>query len=320
MISSLALARLCGVSQGTVDRALHGRPGVSEQTRTRILQEAEKSGYRPHPAARELITGVSRMVGAVVPSVNNVFFMDIFQSLGVKLKERNLTFQLTLAETREDFLEVLEEFASRRFRIVLAIPPEEGITIPASVTSCFPVVSLASPCLGERVTFLSPDEEATGRQALRYLYKKGHRRVVHLTYGRDAHAITARARGYETEARKLGLASRIIRDIDEKTLSAVIEAERPTAFFCHNDWLALMVMLVLSDLGLRVPEDISVLGVDHGPTLSRLAPNLTTLAYPFHAVENAFLKHLDGDETGEETVTKARFVLKERRTVGVAVS
>lgn len=316
MISSLELARLCGVSQGTVDRALHGRSGVSERTRTLILREAEKSGYRPHPAVRELITGVSRMVGAIVPSVNNVFFMDIFHSLGAKLKERNLTFQVTPAETRQDFLGVLEEFAARRFRIALVIPPEEGIQIPSSVTSCFPVVSLASPCLGERVLFLSPDEEATGRQAVRYLHKQGHRRIVHLTYGRDAHAIRGRAQGYEAEARKLGLSPRIVRDLDGKTLANLIKQERPTALFCHNDWLALTVMLMLSDFGVRVPDDISVLGVDHGPTLSRLAPNLTTLAYPFQAVEDAFLKYLDGGSTGDNELAGCRFVLKKRKTVG----
>lgn len=75
-------------------------------------------------------------------------------------------------------------------------------------------------------------------------------------------------------------------------------------------------MLMLAEFGLRVPEDISVLGVDHGPTLSRLAPNLTTLAYPFQAVEDAFLKYLDGDGSGKSELAGSRFVLKKRKTVG----
>jgi DNA-binding LacI/PurR family transcriptional regulator len=96
----------------------------------------------------------------------------------------------------------------------------------------------------------------------------------------------------------------------------LFETERPSAFFCHNDWLALTVMLMLSNLGLRVPEDVSVLGVDHSPTLSRLAPNLTTLAYPFQSVEDAFVKQLDGSGEAESVLAGARFSVKKRKTVG----
>lgn len=316
MISSLELARLCGVSQGTVDRALHGRAGVSERTRALILEEARKAGYRPHPAVRELITGVSRTVGAIVPAVNNVFFMDVLHSLGRKLRARGLAFQVTPAETRGEFLEVLEDFAARRHRLVLAIPPEDGITIPESVTACFPVATLASPCSGKRVTFLTPDEERTGRDAVSYLHERGHRRIVHLTYEREAHAIRARATGYEDEMRTRGLRAVVVTDIARGSLERVMAEERPTALFCHNDWLAVTAMLTLSKLGVRVPEDVSVLGVDHSPTLSTLYPQLTTLAYPVGAAEEAFLGLLDGGGAATRELGTARFTLVEKQTVG----
>lgn len=315
MISSLELARLCGVSQGTVDRALHGRPGISPATRDRILREASRSGYRPHPAVRELITGVSRTVGAVVPAVNNVFFMDVFESIGRRLRERGLGFQVTPAGTREDFLATLEDFASRRFRVALAIPPEDGIVVPKTVTSCLPVVSLISPCKGERVTFLSPDEEETGREAVRYLHSLGHRRILHLTYDRPAHAIKARARGYRKQCKALGLAAAVLANPNPRTLREAWETSRPTALFCHNDWLAITAMLQLAELGLRVPEDVSVLGVDHSPTLSALHPDLTTLAYPIEAVERAFLEAVEGKTGGETALKAARFRLVEKKTV-----
>jgi len=68
MISSLELAELCGVSQGTVDRALHGRGGIAESTRAKILEAARLHGYAPNPAARELMTGQSSVCGAVIPA------------------------------------------------------------------------------------------------------------------------------------------------------------------------------------------------------------------------------------------------------------
>ena len=294
MISSLELARLCGVSQGTVDRALHGRAGISLKTRDRIVDLAQQHGYLPNPAARELITGQSGTVGAIIPSVNNIFFMDLFAEIGRRLKERNLCLQLTPVESREDFLTALDGFAARRHRMALVIPPEEGITIPRSVSARMALVSLVGPCEGAGVHFLAPDERETGRTAVRYLHGRGHRRILHLTYTRRSHAIEARADGYAEQARTLGLSPQVLAGADRASLARAIEEGQPTALFCHNDWLALTTRLLLSEMGLRVPEDISVLGVDNSPTLGVINPSLTTLAYPMEAIGTAVLDVLDG--------------------------
>ncbi|MFA6288019.1 MAG: LacI family DNA-binding transcriptional regulator [Opitutaceae bacterium] len=294
MISSLELARLCGVSQGTVDRALHGRAGISLKTRDRILGLAQQHGYRPNPAARELITGQSGTVGAIIPSVNNIFFMDLFAEIGRRLKERNLRLQLTPVESREDFLAALDDFAARRHRMALVIPPEEGIEVPPSVSKHMALVSLVGPCEGTGVHFLAPDERETGRTAVRYLHDRGHRRILHLTYTRRSHAIAARAKGYEEQVRALGLSPQVLAGVDRASLARAIEEGRPTALFCHNDWLALKTIMLLSEMGLRVPEDISVLGVDNSPTLAAINPSLTTLAYPMEAIGASVLGVLDG--------------------------
>ena len=312
MISSLELARLCGVSQGTVDRALHGRAGISPKTRDRILVLAQQHGYRPNPAARELITGQSGTVGALVPSVNNVFFMDLFNELGRRLKERNLRLQLTPVESREDFLAALDDFAARRHRMALVIPPEDGITIPASISGCFPLVSLMSPCKGSGIHFLTADEEETGRDAVKYLYGRGHRRILHLTYARNRYAIAARAGGYEAQMREMGLEPQVLVGVDRKSLGRALKAGRPTALFCHNDWLALSAGLLLSEKGMRVPEDVSILGVDNSPTLTAIHPHLTTLAYPLKAMSRAVLDILDGKA---DAMAGERFQVIERETV-----
>jgi len=312
MISSLELARLCGVSQGTVDRALHGRAGISPGTRERILSLAQQHGYRPNPAARELITGQSQTVGAIVPSVNNVFFMDLFNELGRRLKERNLRLQLTPVESREDFLAALDEFAARRHRMALVIPPEEEISIPRSISEYLPVVSMVSPCKGRGVHFLAPDEQETGRAAVKYLHRRGHRRILHLTYVRQSYAIKARARGYREQAREMELQPQIIEGVDRESLARALKAGRPTALFCHNDWLALTALLLLSEQGIRVPEDISVLGVDNSPTLIAINPRLTTLAYPMESLGQATLDLLDGKPGG---LARAPLQIIERETV-----
>jgi len=312
VISSLELARQCGISQGTVDRALHNRPGISARTRQRILRVAEKHGYQPHPAARELLTGQSKIVGVALPMVNNIFFMDLFNELARALARHDLHLQITPVENRGDFLEVLQEFAARRYRLALVIPPEDNIPVPLAITSSLPLVTLFSPLRGRDIRFLSLDEEKTGRDAVRYLYQRGHRRILHLTYARDAFAVTARAQGYKEQCRAFGLPARIVVNIDAENLFRELQQGAPTAIFCHNDWLAARVMLLLWGKGIRVPDDVSVLGVDNSPTLIALNPQLTTLAYPLAAAVSAITKILAGKTA---TLSRERYQLIERATV-----
>lgn len=280
MISSLELARRCGVSQGTVDRALHNRPGVSPATRERILREAQAHGYLPHPAAREILSGESRLLGALVPAVNSLFFMDLMQAVKNACADAGLRLWLMPVTHREEFLEVLADCAARRFAGVLAVPPEEGIVLPPAITGTLPVATLLSPCLGERTQLFAPDEVATGARAVDYLAECGHRAIIHVSYARHAHAVLARARGYETAMRARGLTPVVCRADSAATLRAVIDAHHPTAFFCHNDWIALAVIRHLASAGIRVPEEMAVLGVDDSPTFTHLYPGITTLRYP----------------------------------------
>jgi len=312
MISSLELARQCGISQGTVDRALHNRPGISARTREKVLRMAKRNGYRPHPAARELLTGQSLTVGAILPTVNNVFFMDLFNELSRALGKQNLRLQLTPVENRDAFLEVLEDFAARRYRLAVVIPPEDNIAVPRAITAGIPLISLFSPCRGPGIQFLSADEEETGRDAVRHLHKRGHRRILHLTYARRAYAITARAQGYKKQCAELDLTSKVLVNVDAKNLRQALQQFRPTALFCHNDWMALRTMVLLSEIGLRVPEDISVLGVDNSPTLAALQPGLTTLAYPLARIVDAIMHTL---EEKPSRLNLGRYLLVERSTV-----
>jgi len=312
MISSIELARQCGISQGTVDRALHDRPGISPKTREKVLRAARQLGYQPNPVARELLTGRSLTVGAILPAVNNVFFMDLFNELGRALSERGLRLQITPVENRAGFLEVLKDFSARRHRLAVVIPPEDNIRVPQTITSGVPLVSLFSPCLGPDCRFISADEEQTGRDAVRYLHRRGHRRIMHLTYARRAEAIEARARGYRMQCEELGLPPKVVVNTGFERLGQALLQYRPTALFCHNDWLALRALVLLAELGVQVPDKISVLGVDNSPTLTALQPGLTTLAYPISRAVDAIMGILAKKSS---RLKLERYLLVERSTV-----
>ncbi|CAN5533075.1 LacI family DNA-binding transcriptional regulator [soil metagenome] len=309
MISSLDLARLSGCSQGTVDRALHDRPGISGKTKQHILALAAKHGYRPHPAARELLTGDRRTVGAIIPAINSVFFMDLMNSIREALG--GYRFVITQVADTEQFLDTLEEFASLRVRMVIAVPPESAIAISPELAKELNLVSIVNPCVGRGVTNLIPDEIETGRLATRYLLAKGHARIVHVRPLRDSVAIHDRARGYETTMAEHGLPAVVVNNETADGLLVQLKSANATAVLCHNDWLALSVMRSLNSVGLRVPEDVSVMGVDDSPTFTALFPELTTMHYPAESVAQAVRQCIEG----KRNLTIANATVVERTTV-----
>jgi LacI family transcriptional regulator len=286
MISSIELARLCGVSQGTVDRALHGRGRVSVATRDRILEVARKHGYLPNPTARELMgLAVSPVVGVVLPEgeIRDPFFMDLISAIGVRLRDQEL--RLSLWPCRpEEFAAIATDLVARRLRaLVLALAPED-MRLPISVTQAIPVMALLLPNRSKGVISLIPDEEEIGRIATQHLIDLGHRRIVHTDFTVQHSVVKARAAGYRAAMREAGLHPQVITEPDSDRLLTRLRAVRATAVFCHNDSQALALVRLLNHAGLTVPGDISVVGVDRSPTACALDPTLTSVAYPYAGI------------------------------------
>jgi LacI family transcriptional regulator len=220
-------------------------------------------------------------------------------------------FVITQVADAAEFMEMLQEFASLRARMVLVVPPAPEITIPSSIVRSVEIVSLVNPCNGRGVRNVIPDEIETGRIGTRYLLDRGHRRIVHLMPHRQSPAIVHRARGYTLTMREHHLRSAIVRDWTPAGLCQQIDRLQATAVFCHNDWLALSAMRCLNQAGLRVPQDMSVLGVDDSPTFTSLCSDITTLHYPAESIAAA----IAGLLAGKRLAQVASAAIVERSTV-----
>ena len=295
MISSLELARMCGVSQGSVDRALHNRPGIRQATRQRILEMARTRGYQANPAAREMLHGVRIMVGAILPALDSMFFLDLFQAIRQKIAADGYRLMFTPVADASEFTDVLEDFAARRFAAALVVPPREEIELPTFITENMPVVAYASECRGRNTHFLSPDELGTGRLGTRYLLSLGHRHIAHLTYTRKARGLTLRSAGYEAAMRDAGLHPQVMRGLTPDALLQLVRQQKITALFCHNDPLAMQARQVLERAGFSVPGQVSILGVDNSPQFQAICPDLTTLAYPMSSIAEQTARILRGE-------------------------
>ena len=310
MISSLELAKICGVSQGTVDRALHGRSGIAEATRAKVLEAARLHGYAPNPAARELMTGTSLNCGAVIPAGAGVFFMDLFEELRKALRRRGLSLLLAPAANAEETTAAINEMASRRTRGIAIVPPSGSYRIPQGAASSCKVVSLANPCEG--AIYIAPDETRTGYDATAHLWSLGHRKIAHITYARQTSAIDKRRQGYERFMEERGAEHLTLVQPDAEAILKLLKSGKATAMLCHNDWQALNCLRALERGGVKVPAEVSIMGVDDSPTFTALFPGITTMAYPYQAIAEATAAILSGEETEPRAIPVPE--LRERST------
>lgn len=277
MISSLELARLARVSQGTVDRALHGRTGVAEATRARILALAAQHGYQANPVAREMMgLAASPLVGAVVHTIGSraVFFSVLMTAVHRRLRADGLHLVMSYGADPAEQREVATHLLARRMRALLLVHAQPG---PLPMAEGIATASLVLPAEG--TIALLPDEETTGRGAALALLARGHRNLAVISRGEHQVAI-ARRDGFVAACRQAGAVVQVVGTIAE-AIAAVQRGVR--AVFCNNDPLAEELLAAASLAGLSCPRDLSVVGVDAATEDTRIA----SMAYPFAAVAEA---------------------------------
>lgn len=304
MISSLELAKLCNVSQGTVDRALHNRKGISEKTREIILSKAKEHGYIPNPAARELLTGKSKIVAATFPQSNSIFFMDLFIEIKDQLRLEGYNFVFSPFDDENELLEILGDFSARRYYATIVIPPYDHMKIPNSIAVNMKVVSIIAP-LEKKYSFISHDECETGIAAANFFAKNGHNKVLNVTSNRNSYAIQARSKGFLDKSIELDMDISVLSNFNKKTLLDTIKKTEATAIFCHNDWIALEVLRFLESESIKIPNDITLLGVDNSLTFNQFNSDITTIQYPYQWVAKQLLNSLSGKK-----ITKTQPLLK----------
>jgi DNA-binding LacI/PurR family transcriptional regulator len=286
------VARVAGVSTATVSRALRGIPGVAPATRDHVLAVAHELGYVASPTAASLATGRTRTVGIISPWVNHWFHAEVIEGAEQALREHGYDALLhTFDMERERPRRRLDPGALRRRVdgvIVVGgplVPDEVRVVEDLGV----PVVFVGSGAPGHVVVRL--DDARTARTATQHLLDLGHRVVGHVTGavvddGPSAPSWWRRV-GWSGALAGAGLAADRDLEVDGRydvdggrASTHVLLDRRPdvTGVFAASDEMAMGVVLAARDRGLRVPEDLSVVGVDGHP-LGELV-GLTTVVQP----------------------------------------
>lgn len=325
-ISDVALA--AGVSKATVSRVLNGLP-VRRETHDKVQRAMDKLGYHPNAQARGLTLKRTNTVGVLVPEFDSPFYGPILDGVHSALAKsgyqmlvscvgQNITRKVT-------YVQLLRE---RKIDGALILTPREVDVEPirALADDRFPVV-LIDGMIDAPVSSVVIDNFDGSVQATRHLISLGHSRIAILSGPADLPESHDRVRGYTRAIQEAGLepdvlyaagysaecgaaiASQLLAARSGSSASPVaqgsilaIRPKLPTALFCASDNMAIGVMRVLYDAGIRVPEDVSIVGFDDVRDASLIRPGLTTVRQPTQEMGAAgaakLLRLISGEEMG----------------------
>jgi DNA-binding LacI/PurR family transcriptional regulator len=297
------VARLAGVSHQTVSRVLNNHPNVRVETARRVRAAIAELGYRPNRAARALVTGRSQLLGVV--ALNTTLYGPASLLTAFERAAGNAGFAVSVGSVgsvgsldRQSISAVIERHLDQRVAGIVAIAPvASAAEAMDGLTAEVPLVTIDGD--PQRTTAgVTVDQAAGARAATQHLLDAGHRTVWHVSGPADWFDSAGRVSGWEATLRDAGAEVPPVLPADwsaasgyrvGQTLARIPEV---TAVFAANDHLALGILRALHERGLRVPDDISVVGFDDVPEAGYFIPPLTTVRPDFHAVAERALSLL----------------------------
>jgi len=293
------VAKLAGVSGATVSFVLNETAGqsISPQTRQRVLDAVAELDYRPNQTARGLRTRRTATIGFVTDEIAVEPFAGATILGANEVAWAHGSLLLVVNTTREQRIvrAVIEDLVDRPVdAIIFAVIGTRRLEVPDSLKGV-PSLLLNGYTANGLLPAVLPDEVTGGRNATELLLSAGHRRIAYLTGNHDSWATRARLRGFRTALETAGLDPRnqIVKkgtysidsgyDLTRELLSESNRADLPTAIMCGNDRMAVGAYLALSQAGIAVPTDMSLVGYDDQADLAaHIRPALSTVRLPYY--------------------------------------
>ncbi len=281
------VAARAGVSQPTVSLVLSGNPRarVAKHTRDRVLEAARELGYRPNLLARGLVQQRSFALGIVVPDLDNPFFTEVVS--GAERVATEAGYAVLLGDAKQTAASRHVEMLRARLVDGVILDAGSAATLPDDLLAELNAVVVDEPA--GRLPGIATDAEGAGRLAAEHLLTLGHREVAFLGPATDSYTFRQRERGFVRALRAggIGIATERLRRAPA-TVSGGLQGmrellgagARPTAVFCANDLTALGALKACLVAGVRVPDEMSIVGCDDIEMARIVTPELTTVMVP----------------------------------------
>lgn len=285
------VARKAGVSKQTVSRVINDKPDVAPQTRERIKAIIKSMGYSPDPIARSM-KGSTHTLGCITPNLSDYNFSSIVQAAQTEASRNGFLIFTGSAPSEIDVLPLLNEMMGRRVDGFLVINPRDDHRyrhLLPLIDAKVPIVYIKNSPIEELVSAVCLDDFTGGLIATQYLVSLGHTSIVIILGPENEECSRDRLAGYRKGLSDAGLQEdqRLILQGDwsaesgKSTVKKLLDYQVSfSAIFAQNDRMALGAMRALRDKGLRIPEDVSVIGYDDLPLTAYFDPPLTTIRQP----------------------------------------
>lgn len=304
------VAEKAGVSVMTVSRALSGEGYVAEKTRVRVLAAVDELGYSPNLSAKMMRGSRTNVIGVLVNDLQSTVINEIIGAVSVAVRKSNM--DLIIYNSIEDLGSTKRSGVNQIMRglcdgLLFILPRLSEGYIESLEQSSLPVVLINYCATETSLPVVRGDNRRGGRNAVEHLLELGHRRIAFITGSAHTGQSMERQRGYADALKKAGipLDKALIAEGDFGQLSGFESTQRllrlpepPTAIFAANDEMAFGVMDAVRAQGLRVPQDVSVIGFDDIPAASHVHPKLTTLRQPLAEISESAVQELMRRITG----------------------
>lgn len=324
------VARQAGVSHQTVSRVINGSEDVLPETRAVVEAAIEELGYRPSAIARSMARGSTHTFAIISPNLTDYTFASVIEGAEVEARQFNYFVLSSSASDPQAFQGLVDELVGhRRVDGLIVINPyadDRYQYIPKN----FPVVFVGARSHDEKVCSISLDDEKVAYEATRHLISLGHKRIGLVTGPMEEDCSQDRLVGFKLALAETGILydQFLVFEGDWSASSGsdaladfVKKGNLPTAVFAQNDRMAMGVMRAARDANLKVPDQLSVIGVDDMPLSSYFDPPLTTMRQDMPLIgQEAIRKLIDliKNNTVEQTVLKlpAQLVVRQSTVKG----
>lgn len=288
-VTSAEVAARAGVSQSAVSRTFTPGASASKKTMEKVRKAAAELGYRPNVLARAMVSGKSRIIGLVLAYLENQFYPEALEKLSNELQQRGYHVLIFLAEqTAGNIDTVVEEILDYQVDGIIAASVAMSSNLSERCRAAgVPMVLFNRSQDDPNMSAVTSDNFAGGRKIAKFLLAAGHRKIGHIAGWAGASTQRDREAGFIAALAEAGvpLHSRAEGDFTMKKAAeatrAMFASDPPEAVFVANDHMAVAVMDTLRfELGLSVPDDVSVVGFDDVPAAGWPAYDLTTVRQP----------------------------------------
>ncbi|WP_078551335.1 LacI family DNA-binding transcriptional regulator [Bacillus alkalicellulosilyticus] len=297
------LATICGVSAGTVDRALNNRPGISEKTKNKILKVAKEMKYQPDYTARSLVIGKTMTIGVVLFDLYNRSFSQLLNAIELKARELGYFIYITLSDKKsESEINCIDYLVNRKVDGIILFTVNKGEQFESYLSKFgIPIITVFN-YVSDKWEYIGIQERQAMKEAVDYIVKKGYKKFIYIS---PPLAYLGKKNIYTQEERLHGFLeglggsgintkpliiknSKYIKELENIDFSK----EEKTAIVCSTDLYALEVMNYLKEKDVKIPEQVGVMGFDDIDMLKYITPRLTTVKYPIEDIGRSAIESI----------------------------